>query len=76
LIIIKKKFENFKNSNNKIMIILFFSFCIASPFQDPPQKFGLLMGGIEPPKRDRARRRIWEGNTTHHFAHSHNKLSW
>jgi hypothetical protein len=47
----KKKFENFKNSNNKIMIILFFSFCIASPFQDPPQKFGLLMGGIEPPKK-------------------------
>jgi hypothetical protein len=59
------------------MIILFFSFCIASPFQDPPSKVWFANGWNRTTKKEiEQRRRIWEGNTTHHFAHSHNKLSW
>jgi hypothetical protein len=37
-IIIKKKFENFKNSNNKIMIILFFFVLHCIPLSRPTIK--------------------------------------
>jgi hypothetical protein len=77
LIIIKKKFENFKNSNNKIMIILFFFLSAFHLLSRPTTKVWFANGWNRTTKKEiEQRRRIWEGNTTHHFAHSHNKLSW
>jgi hypothetical protein len=59
------------------MIILFFSFCIASPFQDPPSKVWFANGWNRTTKKEIEQEEEYgKGIPSLIIAHSHNKLSW